>query len=127
MLLAEDDDDLRELIAGRMRRDGFEVLEASSGSEALDLLATITRPQDPADPIDVLVSDVRMPGCSGIDVARELRARSCSTPVLLITSHPDGAVLAAARELHADVLAKPFRLDRLSEAALAAIEPHGHT
>ena len=123
MLLAEDDDDLREIIAGRMRQDGFEVLEACSGHEALALLHA----QDPTDAIDLLVSDVRMPGCSGIDIARELRARSQSTPVLLITSHPDAAVLAAARVLHADVLAKPFRLERLSEAALAAIEPHGRS
>src|SRR5262245_19603733 len=88
MLLAEDDDDLRQIIAGRMRRDGFEVLEASSGLEALDLLGA----QDPTEAIDPLVSDVRMSGCSGIDIARELRARSQSTPVLLITSHPDAAV-----------------------------------
>jgi len=127
MLLAEDDDDLRQIIAGRMRRDGFEVLEASSGLEALDLLAAITRAQDPTDAIDLLVSDVRMPGCSGIDIARELRTQSQSTPVLLITSHPDAGVLAEARALHADVLRKPFRLERLSEAALAAIEPHGRS
>lgn len=121
VLVAEDDESLRELIVARLRREGFAVTEAGSGHEALDVLAMIAREPHPLDEIDLLVMDVRMPGTSGLEIARMLRAANWTLPVVLITAFPDGEVTGEASRLGLSLLAKPFPLDRLSETALQAL------
>jgi len=121
VLVAEDDPALRQLIVQRMRREGFEVLEACSGDDAMIVLSAIVQHVEPRDALDLLVMDVRMPGTSGIEVTRQLRLARWTMPVLLITAYPDASLLAEATRLNAAVLAKPFALDRLSDAAIAAL------
>jgi CheY-like chemotaxis protein len=121
VLVAEDDGDLRQIIAGRMRREGFDVLEACSGDAALEILITTLASTDLRDSVDLLVMDVRMPGTSGLEVTRLLRSAQWSTPVLLITAYPDARLLDEAAQLRAAVLAKPFALDQLSESAIEVL------
>lgn len=118
VLVAEDDEDLRALIATRMRREAFDVIEAGSGEEALDVLSSTS---NSSSEIDLLVMDVRMPGPSGLDIARMLRAANWITPVVLMTAFPDGEVVHEARRLGLWLVAKPFALDRLGEVAIAAL------
>ncbi len=120
VLVVEDDEDLREVIVARMRREAFDVLEAGSGDEALEVLSLVARGAM-ADEIDLLVMDVRMPGTSGLEIARMVRAAHWTLPVLLITAFPDREVVAEAARLKLSLLAKPFGLDRLSDAAISAI------
>lgn len=77
VLLAEDDADLRRLLALMLRRAGYEVVEAGDGREAL----TAARRARP----DVAVLDGRLPGLAGVEVARALAADpvTAGTPVLL--------------------------------------------
>jgi putative two-component system response regulator len=121
VLVVDDDESLRQLIIARMRREGFEVIEADSGSGALEVLAMVSRSQHLQEQLDLLVMDVRMPGATGIEIARMLRASGWTVPVVLITAFPDRALLAEAAQLGLTVLAKPFALERLSNAAISAM------
>ncbi len=121
VLVVEDDEALRELIVARLRRDGFETVEAGSGDEALDVLTIASRSPRSDDDIDLLVTDARMPGTSGLEVARLLREVASTIPVVLITAYPDGEVVNEVSRLGLYLLAKPFALDRLSDAAILAL------
>ena len=75
-----------------------------------------------------IVSDVRMPGMSGLDLQRELKARSCSVPFILITGHGDIAMaVSAMREGAFDFVEKPYDAEQLIasiEKALVADQKH---
>lgn len=124
VLVAEDDRDLRYLIVARMQRESYDVLEAGSGTEILAILTEIARARA-RDVLDLLVMDVRMPGASGLEIARAIRNAAWRTPILLITAFPDGELLDEASRLGAGVLAKPFSLESLSVAALAQLTAGG--
>lgn len=117
VLVAEDDDSLREMICARLRRDGCMVVEARTGDEALDLVTSIDAGTADLGDLDLVVIDVRMPGLSGLEVIRLLRSWRWLTPVLFVTAYPDQHLLDQARALDANVLPKPFILSRLSRVA----------
>ena len=121
VLVVEDDESLRQLIVMRMRREGYDVVEAGSGDEALDVLTLAARSPQTFATLDLLVMDVHMPGTSGLEIARMARAAAWTIPVLLITAFPDRDVVLEAGRLGVELLAKPFALDRLSEVATAAL------
>ncbi len=85
-LVAEDDEDVRHVIRQQVMSLGFSVLEASSGDEAADLI-------DQIDDIRLLVSDIVMPGLSGIKLARRVRALRPDIRVIMLSgfSIEDGA------------------------------------
>ncbi len=121
VLVVDDDEGLRHLIIARMRREGFEVIEACSGFEALEALSAASRSPRPHDQLDLLVMDVRMPGATGLEIARMLRAAGWTVPVVLITAFPDRELLLESAQLGLVVLPKPFALERLSSTAIAAM------
>ncbi|WP_437276663.1 response regulator [Sorangium sp. So ce375] len=113
VLLAEDDRELRLLLATSLRRDGYEVLEARDAKHLLELMGEALASGDGA-PIDVVVSDIRMPGTSGLELLAGLRRDDWATPVVLITAFGDPETHAEAYRLGADaVLDKPLDLDDL--------------
>ena len=113
LLLAEDDYELRELLACVLRADGHEVVEARDGNELWQLLSK----QDPAGPFALVVSDVRMPGLTAFDVLAKLQRAVAQTPVILITAFGDQTTHLRALRLGASrVFDKPFDCDELREA-----------
>lgn len=117
VLVAEDDDAFRRLLASTLRRDGFEVVEARNGRELVDHVAALV--QRTAEPFDVIISDIRMPVMTGIDALAGLRAADWSTPVILITAFGDETTRAEAMQLGAGAFfAKPFDLADLRTTAL---------
>ena len=110
LLLVEDADDLRLLYARVLRREGFEVLEAADGREALDLLSGF-------EP-DVVVTDLMMPGMDGFEFIRRLRAMPglAEVPVVAISA---AATPEAEREARsagaAELLEKPLDAGTLLE------------
>lgn len=121
VLLAEDDAEFRAMLAAVLRADGYEVIEAASGSELLRYFsATILWPQR-YHPPDVLVSDVRMPGPDGLAVLRGLRQYEWGKPIILITAFGDAATHAEAAGMAATVLDKPFNIDDLRALLAAAV------
>ena len=113
LLLVEDDASFREIVAVRMRRVGFEVIEVDSGFDAVDATA---------DGFDLAVMDVQIPGVSGLEIARMLRTAGWTVPIVLMTAFPDAHIVAEATRLHLSLLAKPFPLDQLSDTAIAALQ-----
>jgi DNA-binding NtrC family response regulator len=113
VLLAEDDPAMRALLARRLRRAGFDVIEARNGVEALERLA-FGWVGTPRIRFDVVVSDVRMPGYDGLNILASLRQTTAHLPIILITAFGTTATHATAARLGAyAILDKPFDLDHL--------------
>jgi len=110
ILLAEDDPDMRGLVAWALRKDGYEVIEASDGVGLL--VECAMRAGD--DALDMIISDVRMPDLTALEVLSALRCRDFPTPIVLITAYGDPRTRAEARALGAiTVLDKPLDLTKL--------------
>jgi len=117
VLVAEDDTRMRQLLAAMLRRAGFEVTEAKNGAELLDCIGNLGA--TPTRSIDLIISDIRMPMLSGLDVLTEARWDRWDIPVILITAFGDEDTHAEARRLGAAaVFDKPFELDVIRSAAL---------
>ena len=116
VLLAEDDPDLRHLLADALAEDGYEVVELGSGLQLFDELRARKLRDDPPA---MVVSDVWMPGLSGLEVLRAMRAWGWTLPMLLITAFGDDELLSAAYGLDATaVFSKPFDVDDLRTAVM---------
>ena len=114
VLVAEDNDEMRALLANTMRRDGYEVVEASNGWQLLNQLAVHMHQSRGANWVDLVISDVRMPGPGGLDVLAGMRWAGLPVPVVLISAFADPEVREEANRLGAvAVLGKPFAMDEL--------------
>src|SRR5687768_9835744 len=109
VIVADDDEALRELLGHRLRQSGLWVTEARDGQELLRILAGLDDDDAPA----LLITDVHMPGASGLTGLTELRRRWPQAPAIVITAFRDDKVDARARALGADlVLDKPLDVAR---------------
>ena len=119
VLVAEDDDDMRAMVVGALRLDGYHVIEARDGVE---LLAMLSDPQSvPSTCPTVVVADVGMPRLSGLAVLEELRREQNMVPIVIITGLASKSVRILAKRLGAmGVFKKPFDLDDLRTAVMNA-------
>jgi two-component system response regulator (stage 0 sporulation protein F) len=109
VLLVEDDRDMRELLATALRRSGLRVVEAADGDEALTWLGPGVLEGDLRRIPAVVVSDIRLPDFSGLEILEGLQLARHSVPVILITAFGDVETHALARRLGARrVIDKPF-------------------
>jgi len=125
VLLAEDDDELRKLVTQTLRAQDFTVIECTNG---LVLVEMIVSAREAGSPIDLVVSDVRMPGVSGLSVLEALFDwdEFPSPPVVLITAFGNTRLHALAKQFGARcVLEKPFEMTALLHVARGAID-EGH-
>ena len=108
VLIAEDEDSVRALLKAVLTKAGFQVLEAASGTDAAALVAQLP------GPIDLLITDVVMPGLIGPDLARVVRERFPQTRILYITGHATHSAISA-RFMDEDdaLLQKPFLPEQL--------------
>ena len=123
VLVAEDDDDLRRLIVGKLRRRGCDTLDARNGVELAELLvARAIESLGRRTPIGLVISDIRMPGRTGLEILGMVRASGLAVPVILITGFGDPATHAEALGLGATaVFDKPVDLDVLGDAARVSL------
>jgi CheY-like chemotaxis protein len=125
VLVAENDEDTRALIAELLLGEGREVVEVASGEEllhqALNDRTTSTRFKDP---FDVIVTEERMPGGTGLDMIERLRRAGCATPVLLITAFVDERLRGRADDLETMVMVKPFPLPAFLAAVSVLLSLH---
>lgn len=115
ILLAEDDDDMRCIVADSLRNDGYDVVEIADGEVFLEIAARLEAGADGGS-IDLIVSDIRMPTCDGLEVLSALRDARCHIPVILMTAFGDEATRRQAARLSAVLFDKPFDLDDLQTA-----------
>jgi signal transduction histidine kinase len=111
LLLVDDDSAVRSVTAEGLREFGYNVLEAGSGGAALDLLERA--------PVDLMIVDLAMPGMSGAELARRVRAKWPDTPIIFVTGFADRSVLGDVSE--AQVIGKPFAPSELADRARAAL------
>ena len=112
VFLAEDDLELRRLLTQRLKNLGLDVVAVRDGRE----LARQLRGASPEDPPRLVISDLRMPGRSGMDVLQTMRETGGQTPFILITAFGDPETHAEAHRLGARIFDKPFDLDDLCTA-----------
>lgn len=109
VLLAEDDETMRHLLADVLSQEGFDVVEATNGRElfwAHEIASCIW-------PIDVIVSDNRMPIYDALDVVEAWAQFGNRPRVVLMSAFPDCHVRARADRIGAVLLEKPFAVERL--------------
>ena len=118
VLLVEDEQGIRSLERRLLERQGFEVLEAANGSEALTLASASEN-----GAIDLLVTDWYMPVMTGMEVIEKVRLKHLSIPALLVSGYADDAAVQANNmPERMGFLQKPFTLNSLAEAVDALLK-----
>jgi len=112
-LIVDDEPYLRRVLIHVMEGDGFRCIEASNGAEALGRLAE--------EPVELVLTDLRMPVMSGMELLREVRARYPDTAVVMVTAVADVEVAVSCLAIGAsDYVVKPYQLEdvraRVSQA-----------
>jgi len=114
VLLVEDDEDMRKMVAFALTRRGLRVTQLRDGSKALEYLAGVALAGGDGELPHVLLTDQRMPGVCGLDVIEATRVAGMRIPAILITAFGDAETHGRARTLgETPVLDKPFEMDAL--------------
>ena len=114
ILIVDDDPGQRSLLNSFLRSQGFETAVAESGERALEMLRS--------GKFAMMISDVRMPGLSGLETLRRARQEHVTLPVLLVTAFTDVRdAVAAMRDGAVNYLAKPIDLDELLNSVWQAV------
>ena len=114
ILVVEDDDDLRALVSNRLVEAGFDVATATSGPDALEMVAEAVP--------DLVLLDVMLPGLDGIEVCRRLRAEHPLLYIVMLTARAEELDRVVGLEVGADdYVTKPFSLQELLARVRAAL------
>ena len=115
ILIVDDEEVLRDVLDVVLRREGFEIIAASTGEEALSVLDT--------EEVDLVILDVMLPGISGIDTLRAIRISNPTLPVIVITafSSIDGAI-DAMKQGAFHYIPKPFKNEEVVLTVNKALE-----
>jgi two-component system, NtrC family, response regulator PilR len=117
ILVVDDERSMREFLAIMLTRAGYEVVAAENGAQAL---ASLRRRR-----FDLLVSDIRMPDCSGLDVLREAKQAQADLPGILMTGFASTeTAIEALRTGAIDYISKPFDVDEMKRVVALALERH---
>jgi DNA-binding response OmpR family regulator len=116
VLVADDDADIRDLVALKLTQSGHQVTVVEDGRAALRAA--------PEQPVDLALLDIRMPGMSGLDVCRNLRAEpgTATLPVIMITARSqEGDIEVGFAAGADDYITKPFSPRELSSRVTALL------
>src|SRR5262245_16170695 len=114
ILVVDDDAGQRSLLVSFLRSQGFDIVSAPSGEEALLFLRS--------QQFDMMISDVRMPGMSGLEALRRARHEHSLLPILLVTAYADiREAVNAMRDGAVNYLSKPIDLDELLTSVRKAV------
>ena len=108
VLLVEDEDVVRSFAVRALSRQGYEVLEAADGIEALDIM------DEQQGKIDIVVSDVVMPEMDGPTMLKEMRKSNPNLKIIFVSGYPNEAFQQSVGEETFDFLPKPFSLPQLA-------------
>jgi DNA-binding response OmpR family regulator len=117
ILLVDDEDSVQSLLTYPLERDGFRVVSARDGEEALRLFA--------AETVDLVVLDIMLPKLDGLEVCKRLRAES-SVPIIMLTARDDEFDTVLGLELGADdYITKPFSIREFRSRVRALLRRAG--
>jgi CheY-like chemotaxis protein len=118
VLVVDDEDMPRQTITRMLEAGGFSVVTASSGAEAIRLLAR------DGDAIDIVLSDVQMPGMNGIDLSYHIREQFPSMPVAIVSGDVSDLERSIIGRSDVPFIKKPFHAESLYSAVREAIRQH---
>jgi two-component system cell cycle sensor histidine kinase/response regulator CckA len=119
VLVVDDEPGLRELVCRTLRSQGYITLEAGHGAEALKLMETSE------EPVDLVITDVVMPGMDGRELGRRLGQKWPHLPVLYISAYEVNDIFRRGSPRHsAPFLQKPFPMESLLNTVRDLIESH---
>jgi len=119
ILLVEDQADVRMFAAHALRSLGYTVFEAEDGPSALQFVLT----RD--EPLDLLITDLVMPGMGGREVAEKIRAQRPSTKIIFVSGYPDSQLGSNRLTFPAVFIPKPFTVGVLGKKVAEVLEPAG--
>ncbi|HTV01394.1 MAG TPA: sigma-54 dependent transcriptional regulator, partial [Luteitalea sp.] len=115
ILVVDDERSMREFLGIMLVRDGYDVVVAENGAQAMAALRQ--------RPFDLLISDIRMPDCSGIDVLRDAKGVQADLPGILMTAFSSTqTAIEALRTGALDYISKPFDIDEMKRVIAQALE-----
>ena len=115
ILVVDDETSMRQLLEITLRKEGHRVTTARSGRKALQAFEKAS--------YDLVISDIKMPDMSGVEVLRHVKGVAPDTPVIMITAYSSAETAVDALRLGAyDYIAKPFKVDELKITIKNALE-----
>jgi len=115
VLLVDDEEHAREALALALKREGYEVIPAASGEDGIETLAS--------RPVDIVVTDLKMPGVSGMELLQYAKKNYPNTVVIMITGHASvESAITAIKEGAFDYITKPVQLDEVRLTVQKAVE-----
>lgn len=115
ILVVDDEKGMRDFLSIMLKKDGYEVMSAENGAEALSLIQS--------EIFDLVISDVKMPDTNGIDLLRAIKDLSAETVVIMITAYGTTESAVEAMKLGAyDYITKPFKVDEMRLIIQKALE-----
>ena len=115
ILVVDDEAAQRDILGGLLRKQGYAVREVPSGAAALAVLR--------AEPVDLILTDVKMPAMSGLELLREARALNPELPVVVLTAYGNVAdAVVAMRDGAVDYLTKPVDIDAVLHRVRKVLE-----
>lgn len=125
IVVAEDDADMRCLVARALRGEGHHVVELHDGNALLEYLASVLLQCPLSSSVDLVITDLRMPGANGLDVLAGIRSSGWDVPVIVVTAFGDASVHARGESLGAlAVIDKPFDVAALARL-VSGLAQHG--
>lgn len=118
ILIVDDDPSFLDVLESILNEDGFEVVRAASGGEAIHRFDT--------EQFDLVVTDKRMPGGSGVELARHIKQVHPETPIIMVSAFGNGDLGKPEEEGIFKFLRKPVRLPTLMGAVEEALSPDAH-
>ena len=115
ILVIDDEQGMRDFLSIMLKKEGYDVVAAENGSDALKAVQT--------EIFDLVISDVKMPGLNGIDVLKTVKEVSSETIVIMITAYATAETAVEAMKLGAyDYITKPFKVDEIKLIIQKALE-----
>lgn len=124
IVVAEDDFQMRRVVAECLRKDGYEVHEVADGAELLLRIEDSFILRSVPVPVDLFVTDIRMPVYSGLEIVSGLREAGMHMPVVIMTAFGNAETRERAEALGAALLDKPFKMEAL-RALVRRLLQHG--
>ena len=117
ILAVDDEPNMRRLLEISLRQAGYQPLSAANGKDALDILK--------AEQVDLVVSDLHMPGMSGLELLKQIRSDNEAIPFIMVTAQGEIKTAIEAMKLGAaDYILRPFDLEVLEVAIAKALDVH---